>query len=263
MNGARPAITLKVMTFNVQHGIDGTELYNPQTAIAAIAAVNPDVVAVQEVTRNHPSYHCDDQPALFADGLTRMTGRMWTATYHEQWFTADKSCMQGGRGDAAESEGVALLSAEPLGPPMVQALWASGLGLAAAPPMAVPIVVTHLTAQAVGAPDRVRQLATLLPWTATLGPARILTGDFNAMPDSPEMQPVFAAYHDAWVDALRAGTARGSLDGLTHKGTRIDYVLYTAGPNIQLQSAETVNTVPLVGREASDHRPVVATFTIR
>lgn len=261
--GARAPVTVRVMTFNIQHGIDGSERYTPQTAIAAIAAVNPDVVTLEELTRNHPSYNCDDQPAMFADGLTRRTGRQWSAIYREQWFTPDKSCMQSGRGDAAESEGIALLSAIPLGGPAVQALWDSGLGLAAPAANGVPIAVTHLTAQAANASDRVRQLATLLPWANSLGAARILTGDFNAAPESAEMQPVLATYHDAWTDAMRAGTARGRLDGITHKTVRIDYILFAPAANVQLLSAETIDTVPLVGREASDHRPVLATFAIR
>jgi len=80
---------------------------------------------------------------------------------------------------------------------------------------------------------------------------------------APELQSTFATYSDAWADALRAGTARGRLDGVTHKLDRIEFIFYTANPRLQLQWAETVDTVALVGREASDHRPVVASFAVR
>ena len=35
---------VKVMTFNIQHGIDGSHKYNLQRAIDAIAKVQPDLV---------------------------------------------------------------------------------------------------------------------------------------------------------------------------------------------------------------------------
>jgi endonuclease/exonuclease/phosphatase family metal-dependent hydrolase len=253
------------MTFNIQHGIDGGERYRPQTAIDTIARVNPDLVALQEITRNHPSYNCDDQPAAIANGLSAQTGKRWTAIYKEQWFTPDRSCQQSGRGDAAETEGLAFLAAESLGSPSFVALWNGGLGLATrtASFADIPIVGTHLAAQASGASDRMRQMSALLPWVETLGAPRVLVGDFNALAQSPELQSTFATYSDAWADALRAGTARGRLDGVTHKFDRIDFIFYTPSPRLQLQWAETVDTVALVGREASDHRPVVASFAVR
>jgi endonuclease/exonuclease/phosphatase family metal-dependent hydrolase len=252
------------MTFNIQHGIDGSQTYHLQTAIDTIARVNPDVVGVQELTRNHPSYDCDDQPARIADGLQRATGRAWTYVYQQQWLTPDRSCMAGGRGDGPESEGLALFAPVPLAPAGSTPLWNSGLGLAVRPTgVPLPVVVTHLAAGASGAADRAQQIGALLPWTAGLGSARVLVGDFNASPGAPEMQPVFAAYRDAWAEALRAGSASGQLDGLTHRQARIDYVLYAPSSGLTLVSAETVDTVPLVGRDASDHRPVVATFRVR
>src|SRR4051794_27277625 len=82
--GPAPAASpdeLKVVTFNIQHGIDGTHKYNLQRAIDAIARLQPDIVALQEVTRNHPYYNCDDQPARIADGLKTATGRPWSVAY--------------------------------------------------------------------------------------------------------------------------------------------------------------------------------------
>ena len=61
---------LAAVTFNIQHGIDGSHKYNLQRSIDVIARVQPDLVALQEVTRNHPYYNCDDQPAKLASGVT-------------------------------------------------------------------------------------------------------------------------------------------------------------------------------------------------
>lgn len=263
-NPGTPADTLRVMTFNIQHGIDGSERYHLQSAIDTIARINPDVVALSELTRNHPYYNCDDQPKLIADGVSRATGRTWTWVYQQQWFTPNRECMDSGRGDGRETEGLGFLAPEPMAPPKMIALWNSGLGLAIETRKwpTVPIVVTHLTAQVPNAPSRVKQLSALLPWTHTLGEPRILVGDLNAWPDSDDMKPVFAQYRDAWTAAVEAGTARGRSDGITHKKHRIDYILFTPGHRLELLWAETVDTVPLIGLEASDHRPVVAAFRL-
>ncbi len=260
----RDSSVVTVMTFNIQHGIDGKHHYGLQTAIDTIAAIHPDIVGLQEVTRNHPRYNCEDQPALLADGLSRATGEHWTAVYRRQWFTPNKECLETGRGDAAESEGLAWLGPAPLDPPTFVELWNTGLGLETqfGRMPGVPLIVAHLASQKVHAPDRVKQIAKLLPWADHLKRPRILVGDFNASPEYAELAPVLQAYHDAWTDAVKAGTARGRLDGLTHKRSRIDYILYLPGGDIHLAWAETVDTVPLIGREASDHRPLVAAFRV-
>ncbi len=253
------------MTFNIQHGIDGSQRYHLQTAIDTIARINPDIVGLVELTRNHPAYNCDDQPKLIADGVSQATGRRWMWVYHQQWFTPNKECMTSGRGDAPETEGLGFLAPEPLEPPSFVELWNGGLGLVARTPSLpkVPIAVTHLSAQLVNAPSREKQLTKLLPWLQRLGKPQMFLGDFNAFPDDREMQPVLAGYRDAWSDAVAAGTARGHLDGVTHKEHRIDYILYVPGSQLELLWADTVDTVPLVGKEASDHRPVVAGFRIK
>lgn len=256
---------VKVMTFNIQHGVDGDQHYHLQTAIDAIARIDPDIVGLVELTRNHPAYNCDDQPKLIADGVSQATGRRWTWVYHQQWFTPDTECMQSGRGDAKESEGLGFLAPDPLEPPAFVELWNGGLGVMTRTLRlpTVPIAITHLAAQVSNAPSREKQIAKLMPWLQHLATPRILLGDFNAFSDDREMQPLLAGYRDAWSDAVAAGTARGRLDGITHGKHRIDYILYVPGTRLELLWADTVDTVPLVGREASDHRPVVAGFRIK
>jgi endonuclease/exonuclease/phosphatase family metal-dependent hydrolase len=260
-----PGPGVRVMTFNIQHGIDGTQKYNLQTSIDAIARINPDIVGLVEVTRNHPYYNCDDQPKLIAEGLSRATGRRWTWVYQRQWFTPNTECADSGRGDGKETEGLGFLAPEPLEPPKFIELWNTGLGLTAqtARLPGVPITITHLTAGATNAPSREKQLAKLLPWMQSFGAPRILLGDFNIRAESPEMQPVYAAYRDVWADSVKAGTARGRLEGLTHKRSRIDYILYAPEDRLELLWAETVDTVALIGKEASDHRPLVAAFRLK
>ena len=257
----------RVMTFNIQHGLNNAGKYDLKWAIETIAKVNPDLVGVQELTRNHPAYNCDDQPARIAEGVSSATGRQWTASYQQEWFTQVRDCPNSGRGDGVETEGLGFFAPRPLGAPTFTSLWNGRIGLLATlnEIRSIPVVVTHLAHAAAGQGDRMRQLDALLPWTvarAGQGPM-ILIGDFNHSPGTPEYAKIREHYRDAWEDAVAAGTARGRMDGITHKSSRIDYVFYIPANAIELTSVEIIDTRALIGVEASDHHPLVATFTIK
>src|SRR5579871_81230 len=240
---------LRVMTFNIQHGIDGSHKYNLQRAIDVIARVQPDIVGLQEVTRNHPYYNCDDQPARIAAGLRSATGRPWAIAYEQEWFTPNVECRDSGRGDGKETEGLAFLApVDALGPTKTTPLPVSRIALAVrlASAGGLPIVVTHLASGKQNGEARRKEIDALLHWTEALGPTAILMGDFNAPPDDEVMRPVLALFRDAGGEA-------------THGAQRIDYVLYR-GPGLSLEKVEAVETASWFGAAASDHKPLLATF---
>lgn len=261
----RPAF--RVMTFNIQHGLNGAGKYDLKYAVDTIAKVNPDLVGVQELTRNHPSYNCDDQPARIAERLSTMTGRQWTAMYQQEWTTQVRDCENSGRGDGAETEGIGFFAPEPLPAPAFTPLWNGRLGLMTMMHRGrdVPTVVTHLAHGEEGQSDRLRQIDALLPWTLSRPGSglRLLMGDFNFSPGTPEYERLHAQYRDAWADAASAGAARGRLDGITHKSSRIDYIFYVPADGIELLWVENVETRSLIGAEASDHSPLVASFAVK
>jgi endonuclease/exonuclease/phosphatase family metal-dependent hydrolase len=250
------------MTFNIQHGIDGTNRYNPQRAIDTIARLQPDVVGLQEVTRNHPYYNCDDQPAMIASGLRAATGRTWDVVYEQEWFTPDVSCQKSGRGTGPETEGLAILTRRSMSSPAMTPLPDSRIGLQVAMRDAygLPIVVTHLTSGAAKLGARTQQIERLFGWSRGFGEPLVVMGDFNTGPQAPELQPFLSSFRDAWVEAQGSGRAIGNM---TQRSTRIDYIFYLPGNSMTLESAEFVDTAALIGVIASDHQPVVATFTIR
>jgi len=255
--------TFTVMTFNIQHGLNNDGAYDLKWSIAAIAALHPDLVGVQELTRNHPYYNCEDQPARIAEGLRAATGRPWSAVYHQEWTTTVLDC----HGDGPETEGIGFFAPAPIAEDSSVPLWVSRLGVKTTmrARTAVSVIVTHLASGKLPADsnDRQRQLGTLLPWTMSQGSPRLLVCDCNFAPDAPEYQQLRALYRDAWADAVAAGTAKGRMDGITHKSSRIDYVFYEGTPALELVSVENVDTRALTGTEASDHRPLLATFRIR
>jgi endonuclease/exonuclease/phosphatase family metal-dependent hydrolase len=264
-SGANPE--LRVMTFNIQHGLNGAGKYGLDAAVQTIARVNPDLVGVQELTRNHPYYNCDDQPTRIADMLSQATGRRWTSLYQQEWFTPDRECQNAGRGDGPETEGIGFFAPEPLGPPMLTNLWNARLGVLTMLHRGrdIPVIVTHLASGTDGQSDRLRQLSTLVPWSMTQGGngPTILIGDFNSPPGSSEYDQITSQFRDAWADGMAAGLARGRMDGITHKSSRIDYVFYVPANVLELKAIENISTAGLIGTEASDHNPLVATFAVK
>jgi len=260
-------VEFKVMTFNIQHGLNGASKYDTKWTVDTIARIQPDLVGLQELTRNHASYNCEDQPAKIAQGLTQATGRGWNAVYQQEWFTHNRTCVDSGRGDGVETEGLGFVAPEPLPGPMFTQAWAGRIGLMALlrRGRAIPVIVTHLAHGAQGHSDRMRQLDTILPWSLTAGGPgpRIFIGDFNFSPDTAEYTKVRAEYQDAWEEGLKAGKARGRMDGVTHKSSRIDYIFYRLESGLELVSVETVDTRSFFGTEPSDHHPVVATFAVK
>jgi len=248
------------MTFNIQHGLNNDGKYDLQWAARTIAALSPDIVGVQELTRNHPAYNCEDQPAKIAQELSKSTGRTWTYIYKAEWTTTVNDC----KGDTPETEGNGFFAPSSIAESGSVSMWNGRNGLKTAI-QGVPIVTTHLQSGKLpdNSADRLRQLAALLPWTSEQGTPRILVCDCNANPQSPEYTELHAMYHDAWADAVAAGTAKGRMDGITHKSSRIDYVFFDPGSTLTLVSMENVETPSLIGLEASDHRPQVATFSVR
>jgi len=252
-----------VMTFNIQHGMTASGRYDLGRAAAVIAELQPDFVGLQETTRNHPKYNCDDQPKRLAESLQTLTGREWHQVYEQEWFTPDVSCMNSGRGDGRETEGLAFLTRRSMSPPVSLALPDSRIGLQITLRDAYgqPIVVTHLSSGAAKLGARTQQIERLITWARAFGQPMIFMGDFNAGPQAPELQPVFAGFRDAWADALAGGRVVGA--GLTQRGTRIDYIFYVDGGSMAVDSAEFVDTAALIGVLASDHQPLAATFTVR
>lgn len=260
-----PERAFRVATFNIHKGADRRGRYDLERTIEVIQRLNVDLIGIQEAMRNHPDFHCDDQPARIAEGLQRRTGRSWTQVQAKAWITDDRRCLASGRGTDVATENVAIIAASAVLASSVVRLPEGRVGLAvrlAALPQ-IPVVVTHLAANRENQRHRVQQLSVLLPWASRQGPG-LLIGDLNAQPDTEELRPVMARYRDAWAEAATIGRIDGVLTGSTRPGrrvSRIDYVLYHPALELTIESVKVldVSDESEFG-EVSDHHPVVATF---
>lgn len=259
----------RVVTFNIHKGADVKNRYDLQRTIEAIARFDADIVGLQEVMRNDPQLNCDDQPALIAEGLRRITGERWTYAYAKSWTYNNRDCLERRRGDDVAMETVAILTPERLVATEQIRLPESRVGLMAriGSMPDVPVVVTHLAAGRRNQPQRVSQLDMLLTWAAQYG-AGVLMGDLNARPEATELAPVLARYRDSWFEANQRGFNKGVLSGGTRPGldaqARVDYVFYAPDAPVTLQSVDVIDTSMLPAHaDVSDHHPVAATFRRR
>ena len=78
-----------------------------------------------------------------------------------------------------------------------------------------------------------------------------LVGDLNALPEAPELAPLYERYNDAWP---LGGEGPGYTIGAENPTRRIDYVFVT--PDVAVRSASVPRTL------ASDHLPVVADLSV-
>ena len=91
-------------------------------------------------------------------------------------------------------------------------------------------------------------------------------GDFNAGSTTAELNYIKQTYIDAWPAARALGTAtnyEGNCDGCTRNG-RIDYVMASRGAAyLALVSARVFDTRDSRGVMASDHKPLLVTYSVR
>jgi endonuclease/exonuclease/phosphatase family metal-dependent hydrolase len=244
---ASGAAALRVLTYNIQSGHG-----NLEATAAAIRALHPDIVALQEVDVHWAERSAfDDQAAT----LGRRLGM------HVRFAPIYRMPAPG---KPMREFGVALLTRFPI------AAWNNDTltRLSTQEPNPVPapapglldaildiggtrvrVLNAHLDYRAEPSVRR-RQVAEMVRY---LGPADVPTivfGDLNAPPEAPEISPLLQRLHDAWP--------RDNGNGFTYPAEapskRIDYVL--------VSQHFTVVDASVPATEASDHRPVVVDLSL-
>ena len=237
--------TLRVLTYNIHHG-EGTDGKLDLERIAkVILSVKPDLVALQEV-----------------DQKTQRTGGV-----DQIQRLAELTSMHPAYGRAMEYEGggygVAMLSRWPIGETATHPLPSPKgveprvvLSSVIAPPgsdLKIQFMVTHVDHRA-DPKHRAAQLEKIHEIFPPIGYElpQMIAGDFNATPESQEMQNFLGA----WTD-----TAEGEkfLTSPSDKPrTKIDYILVRPGARWRV-----METRALEEAVASDHRAVFAELKVK
>jgi endonuclease/exonuclease/phosphatase family metal-dependent hydrolase len=246
--------TLRVLQWNSHHGGYGTDgVYDPNRLANWIVKMNPDVISLNEI-EYYTGWGNEDQPARFASLLQQKTGRTW----YYKFATAS---------GASKGDGNLVLSKYPFDIKDSMLLSYTRVVVQVAVHVGgrtISFFSTHLDdASATARQAEIRQLQS---WASGISEQRIIAGDFNFWPGVTEYGMMTSPYYDSWAEAAKKGTAigyAGNTDGRT-RNTRIDYVWYSHGASgLKLQSVQVFDTRDANGVMPSDHRPVLATFTIQ
>jgi endonuclease/exonuclease/phosphatase family metal-dependent hydrolase len=250
-------VPFRVASFNIHHGVGMDGRLDLERTAAAIRATGAAVVGLQEVDRHLSarSGWADQAGWLGAElGLEVVHGPTLDLDPHEPSVP-----------DAPRRRyGNAILSAHPIHTWQALALPSGGRREPRGVVTAVVevggtplrVAVTHL--QVRSRSERLSQAARIVELLADTGSEpvgrraprvlpRVLLGDLNASPDSPEIGLLTTRLVDAWA---AAGDGPGFTFDAATPHARIDYVM--TSPDLVAAAAWLVPT------HASDHYPVVA-----
>jgi endonuclease/exonuclease/phosphatase family metal-dependent hydrolase len=243
---------ITVVSYNIHAGKDADQRPNLERVAAVLDTLGADIVLLQEVDRLTARSGGEDQVAE----LERLTG-MHAA------FAKSLDYQGGEYGIAALSrwpiESARVLPL-PTDPPLKRSNGSEDPLVAlyivvATPAGRVHVVNTHLTAEGPGT-YRKQQLVALLAHVRRLippGEPLVLGGDFNARPDSDEIEATTLALQDAWA-ACGADADAGNTYPAHAPDRRIDY-LFLRG--LRCEAARVHATT------ASDHRPLAVRLRAR
>jgi endonuclease/exonuclease/phosphatase family metal-dependent hydrolase len=241
--------TLKVMDWNIHHGLDTSGANNLDRVATWIAKVNPHVVSLNEVELKNGYNGNADEPAVLKSLLQSKTGVTWYSCFAQ-------------RTGGTTGQGNLLLSRVYISSCHKYLL--SGDRSAANATITVNgrtinVFSTHLDDSS--ASMRTTEISQLKSWASGIAEQRVIMGDFNAWPGATEIQGMTSAYYDSWAQAKSEGTAiwySGNEAGNT-RNSRIDYIWRSKGAsNLVLTASQVYDT-----GSVSDHRPVSATFTVK
>ena len=246
--GGRPERPLTVMTYNIHHGAGIDGVLDLERIAVLIERSGADAIGLQEVDR-HWSERTNwvDQPAWFARRL-----KMHYA------YAANLDLPPLDPGEPRRQYGTAILSRYPIKDftnillPKYPAGEQRGLAVASIRVRGAELrfANTHLTNN-----NNAERLEQSLKVVESLGRSSVptlLVGDLNARPDAPEIKTLTAILNDTWT---QVGVGPGYTIEADNPTARVDYQLHS--PRMTPTSA----TVPVI--LASDHLPVVASFTVR
>lgn len=243
-----PKTALTVTTYNIHHGEGVDERVDLERIAREAATDDPDVLCLQEVDR-HFSGRSD-----FADQADDLAAALNMRVVYAP--NLDFEPPEAGRprcqyGTAVLSKHEILLSRNTLLPRPENGEQRGLLEVViSVRGMRVRVANTHLEYDK--PLEQTAQVARVMELLTGADEPVILTGDFNAPPDSRELAPLFEHYHDAWK---LGGSGEGWTEPAEAPSARIDYILVT--PDIDVRSA----VVRL--SSASDHLPLTAKMLLK
>jgi endonuclease/exonuclease/phosphatase family metal-dependent hydrolase len=247
---------LRVLHWNIQKNGWGTDgKYDPDRVATWVAKMNPDVISFNEIEKDNSYSLGADGVALYTSLLEQKTGITWYT-----WEAQDYGVWND-KGLRSVVFSKFPISATYRTVYTAGTLRAIGGATIAVNGRTINFMTTHFDPYS--ASYRQIQATQMVSYAATFAEDRIVCGDFNDQ--SWNLTNITAVYHDAWADAKKAGVAYSAPDnpdGNT-RNSRIDYIFYSrTEAHLTLNKVTVVDTRDANGVMPSDHRPVLAEFTV-
>ena len=236
--------SLRIMTYNIQHGAGLDQKIDLLRTSQTINAAHPDIVALQEVDQGVERTARRDLTAELA-ALTGMTG-VFTNNFH----------YQGGNYGNAVLTRLPIKRWTNLHYKMIRPGEQRGLLQLVLDAHGREIVFmnTHIDYRADDT-ERLMNVAQIIETAKNYAPRPVvICGDFNDLPGSRTHRMMKQQFDDSWELAGK-GDGLSYPAGTPHK--RIDYIWIPKDKLLVPLTIEVIDT------QASDHRPVVATFQLR
>jgi endonuclease/exonuclease/phosphatase family metal-dependent hydrolase len=227
---------LRVMTWNIHFGKTAGNVLNLDAQAKVMADSGADVILLQEA-----STWDGDQPNAFPEKLRSRTGKTWYA----YWAAA--------RSDGI-GQGLLILSKYPIASStklLYEGTVFSQIGVTV---NGVRVNITNLHLEYYDTSKRTRQLNKFMEWARAFGGPRISGGDFNSWWGESWIRTMENEYSDTWQDVTGSDE-----NGYTHNSVRFDYLFraYSSASRAVPSACWVIST------STSDHRPVVADYTIK
>jgi endonuclease/exonuclease/phosphatase family metal-dependent hydrolase len=224
------------MTWNVHFGKNPQNVLNLEAQARVMADSGADVILLQEA-----STWDGDQPNRFPQLLASLTGRTWYRVF---------AAHNGG----TTGEGTLILSRLPFVSSSVANLHNRGFSRVAISVGGVTVNIFngHLVWSTTSL--RTSQLNAWMAWMGDFDGPEIAGGDLNSWWGESWIATMETEYSDTWQDVTGSDA-----NGYTVNNVRFDYLFRAFDSAHRLTPVSCV----VVSTAASDHRPVVAEYTVR
>ncbi|MCB8942589.1 MAG: endonuclease/exonuclease/phosphatase family protein, partial [Ardenticatenaceae bacterium] len=226
---------LRIMTYNIHNGFPPYGNLNLEAIAQVIETENPDIIALQEVSRGWVINGSIDTLTWLSQRLNMPY--IFNPTADPLWGNALLS-----RYPIINYE---LIPLPPDNLPLTRGFIAATIDIGTG--QTLNIIATHLHHPFNGSDIRQQQAQVILDYIQNQ-PHTIITGDFNAEPDSPEA----ALFHNAGLTDILADIQPNTTFYALGPTRQIDYIWLT--PDLTA-TAIIIPTTP-----ASDHLPIAATL---
>lgn len=237
---------VRVMSYNIHHGEGADGGLDLDRIADVVRSEKAEVVGLQEVDRFWRRSDFADQVAYLAEELDMHAA-----------YGANLDLPPDDPSQPRRQYGTAILSKYPIveskntflpktGNNEQRGLLEALVKVKGAP---VRFYNTHL--QHNSSVERALQVRAIMEHTGDVEGPQVLMGDLNALPEAPELAPLYERYADAWP---LGGEGPGYTISAENPTRRIDYVFVT--PDVVVEGASVPRTL------ASDHLPVVADLSV-